>query len=229
MSSTLAKRGEALLVSALLAAGCTASAVDSQERSQAPLAGEFSRLYGYSVVMFQAGPGAGFGAEDMPAIVLGPPQGQGTGGGSLDVVSLGVGGEITLEFDRVVVDGPGADLVVFENPFWAGGDPKAVFAELGEVAVSENGTDWHIFPCETQDNEEARWPGCAGWTPTLAYDPLTTSQLDPALTGGDAFDLATLGIQEARFIRITDLATDGAPPTAGFDLDAVGLIHFREP
>jgi hypothetical protein len=50
--------------------------------------------------------------------------------------------------------------------------------------------------------------------------------LDPKLTGGNAFDLEDLGLERARYVRITDLATKATANTAGFDLDAVGVIHF---
>ena len=54
----------------------------------------------------------------MPDIVLGPPVGGGALAGSLDVVSLGFSGEIVLCFEpNAIVDGPGADFIVFENAF----------------------------------------------------------------------------------------------------------------
>jgi hypothetical protein len=43
--------------------------------------------------------------------------------------------------------------------------------------------------------------------------------------GGDGFDFADLGVDEVRYVRIRDLSTEGAPPSAGFDLDAVGGVH----
>ena len=71
------------------------------------------------VVSYDPGEGAGFGQEDFPSIVLGPPMGGGENAGSLDVLSLGENGSIILEMtDGAIVDGPGADFIVFENPFW---------------------------------------------------------------------------------------------------------------
>ena len=52
-----------------------------------------------------------------------------------------------------------------------------------------------------------------------------TVPIDPGLTGGDAFDLETLGLTRATFVRIRDRSRDGAGNTAGFDLDAVGIVH----
>ena len=186
-------------------------------------------VYASSVESFAPGTGAGYNQDKMPGIVLGPPKGKGTGAGSLDVVSLGAGGEIVLAFgDFGIVDGPGPDLVVFENAFWPGGVKTKVFAELGEVSVSEDGETWQTFPCDAEGDGEGNFPGCAGATPTLEYDPKQLIPLDPALSGGDAFDLADVGLKRARFVKIHDLET--LPPvgmSSGFDLDAVGVIHAR--
>jgi hypothetical protein len=122
-----------------------------------------------------------------------------------------------------VIDGPGPDLLVFENPFWAGGDPAQVFAELGEVSVSQDGVTWHSFPCDPASS--GPWPGCAGWTPTESFDPASTPRLDQETCGGDAFDLAQLGLKSALYVRVRDLSGAGGAPSAGFDLDSVGLIH----
>lgn len=185
--------------------------------------------YVRGVVSYTPGTAAGFGQDALPGVVLGPPVGYGTGRGSLDVVSLGAGGEIVLDFGPFdIIDGPGADFVVFENAFWPGGDAQAVFSELAEVAVSADGETWHTFPCASAGGADAgTFPGCAGWRPTLDYDPQRVVPLDPALSGGDPFDLADLmdGPARARFVRITDLSDSGEGQTAGFDLDAIGLVH----
>lgn len=179
-----------------------------------------------AVVLFAPGPGAGFGRDELPGVVLGPPTGG--PGPSLDVLSLGVGGGISLDFGpgRWVVDGPGPDLVVFENPFYIGGDPTRPFAELGLVSVSEDGADWYVFPC--REGVDGRYPGCAGWTPTADLD-FATAALDPETSGGDAFDLADVGAARIRFVRIEDLSAEGEAPSAGFDLDAVGAYHLSAP
>ncbi len=183
--------------------------------------------YAENVVSFTPGDNAGFNEDEMPEVVLGPPQGLGQSRGSLDVVSLGVAGEIILDFgSRAIVDGEGPDFVVFENAFYAGGDPDAPYAEAGEVSVSnDEGATWHTFPCSAGDESLL---GCAGRTPTLEYDPVEVNPIDPELTGGDVFDLAELGVSEAKWVRIRDVATEGNPPSAGFDLDAVGIVHFTE-
>jgi len=186
-------------------------------------------VYASSVESFEAGPSAGFNQDKLPDIVLGSPLGKGTESGSYDVLSLGAGGEIVLGFgDHAIVDGPGPDLLVFENAFWPGDDPSMVFAELGEVSVSEDGETWVTFACDSTGDGEGNFEGCAGVTPTLVYDAATLVPLDPALSGGDAFDLADVGLKRARFVKIRDLETQPVGGnTTGFDLDAVGAIHAQ--
>jgi hypothetical protein len=182
--------------------------------------------YATRLVSFTPGPGAGYGQDKLPNVVLGPPSGGGTQHGSLDVLSLGKGGSIVLGFDRyAIVDGPGPDLLVFENPFWPNDDPSKVYAEPGEVSVSEDGETWATFPCDAAGDGAGHFAGCAGVTPTLVYDAETIIPLDPAVTGGDGFDLADVGLVTARFVRIRDVSDRGEAPTAGFDLDAVGIVN----
>jgi hypothetical protein len=186
--------------------------------------------YARSVESIAFGDGAGFNQAKLPGVVLGPPEGRGTGQGSLDVLSLGAGGEIVLGFGELgIVDGPGPDLIVFENSFWPNADASQVFAERGEVSVSEDGEDWQSFTCDSAGDGQGNFAGCAGVTPTLDYDAATLVPLDPAQTGGDAFDLAVLGLSRARFVKIIDLrSVEAAGTTSGFDLDAVGLVNYGE-
>lgn len=175
------------------------------------------------VVSFTPGPGAGFGQDQMPAIVMGPPQGKGADEGGLDVVSLGMGGEIVLRLGVEVIDGAGPDLIVFENAFHVNGDvTKPVWKDLGEVSVSEDGAQWVVFPCEPATYQQSQ---CAGWRPVYASSESGVSAFDPAVSGGDPFDLASVGVARARYVRIRDRTLSVAPPTAGFDLDAVAVLH----
>src|SRR5262245_1791476 len=65
------------------------------------------------VVSFEPGEGGGFGKDKVPEIVLGPPHGRGKLEPSDHVLSLGMGGKITLEFvDNEVVDEDGPDFIV---------------------------------------------------------------------------------------------------------------------
>jgi hypothetical protein len=184
--------------------------------------GDASGPFAVEVVSFTPGTGAGFGQEQMPEVVFGAPEGGGTVQGGLDVVSLGVGGEITLRLGVDVVDGPGADFIVFENPFFHGAQQSKIWAEPGEVSVSEDGQSWTPFPCDPDQLEATH---CAGWRPVFSSSTSGISPFDLSAAGGDPFDLATVGVVRARYVRIRDVSQILAPPTAGFDLDAVAVIH----
>ena len=181
--------------------------------------------YVTSVVSFTAGPGGGFQQSLLPGVVEGPPHGGGCCQGSTDVVSLGDGGEIVLAFDVEITDGPGVDFLVFENPFLASkSDPSSVFAELGEVSVSEDGVTWSTFPCTATTYP---YGSCAGWHPVYATPDDPVDPTDPDKAGGDPFDLADLGVARAKFVRIRDAGSKrpACCGTEGFDLDAVAVLH----
>ena len=176
------------------------------------------------VVSFEPGPGAGFGQELFPEVVFGPPEGGGELAGSVDVLSLGSGGEIILEMSSTAIDCEGPDFVVFENAFATG---SITYAELAEVSVSIDGRVWHTFECASASG----WPfeGCAGVGVVNSEGPEgeIVDPRDPMRSGGDAFDLADVGIDRARFVRLRDLniATGiSAPPSKGFDLDAISIV-----
>lgn len=181
------------------------------------------RSFATAVVSFEPGSGAGFGQERMPDVVLGPPQGRGDRMGSLDVVSLGNEGTIVLELGRTIVDEPGVDFVVFENPFLSG---SLMFVEPGFVAVSEDGETFVELPCAF--DEAPDYAGCAGVKPVFAHASQNDlDPTDPESAGGDAFDLAAFGVARARFVRIRDA---GVSPglgggSAGFDLDAIAVVN----
>jgi hypothetical protein len=196
------------------------------------------------VVSFQPGSCAGFGASLLPGIVEGPPVGGGSDNGSTDVVSLGGGGSIVLSFaPNAIVDGPGPDFIVFENPFWVSGDSNDVYAEPGEVSVSDDGITWQTFPCApTPDPSAPHGTGvappygqCAGWHVVWSSPINGISPVDPGAAGGDAFDLADIGVTHARYVRIVDrtleLCADAGPRsnTNGFDLDAVSIVNAEIP
>jgi hypothetical protein len=181
------------------------------------------------VVSFTPGDCAGFGQASMPAIVMGPPIGGGANQGSTDVVSLGGGGSIVVSFEpNAIVDGPGVDLLVFENPFYIGGDPMKPYAEPGEVSVSDDGVTWTTFPCTATSDP---YGACAGWHPVYSNPDNGISPVDPATAGGDPFDLADVGVKRARYVRVVDKTHENCPAqpprptTNGFDLDAMSLVN----
>lgn len=179
------------------------------------------------VVSFEPGPGAGYNEAKLPDIVLGGPRGGGKLSPSLHVLALGRGGRITLEFvDNEIIDEDGPDLLVFENPFLErpGNDENLGFFELGKVELSIDGIQWHEIPYDTGTRK-----GCAGHRPVLAdVDENDIDPTNPEKAGGDPFDLKTVGLKTARFVRITDLNNgSGDKGTSGFDLDAVAAVHSR--
>ncbi len=160
--------------------------------------------------------------------------------------SLGDGGWITVRLEVPAVDGPGPDLVVFENGFaWNG-----VYMELGFVEVSSDGVTFSRLPALCRRTTQ---PGA--WdtsSPTDFYN------LAGNFVGGTGFDLADLlhafdpavlsgavDINAITHVRIVDVVGDvtgpggstdhlGRPvadpfPTAsascGMDLTAVGVLN----
>ncbi len=239
LPSTL-RASPALLVAGLLLTTLLAPSV-------APAAGPFPD----AVRDFVVGTGGGFQQGLLPDVVLGGPRGAGAGNGSLDVFSLGRGGWIILEFrESIIVDGPGVDFTVFENPFLipSGTSAGPPFAEAAQVSVSTDGVHFVDFPCAI-DDAVGLYPGCAGVYPVFAdvSDPQAPPATEPTTvplgvlvnaalplvpppgSGGDSFDLADLHLPGARFVRI--VSGPGALPAgggrAGFDLDAIAAVHWR--
>jgi len=185
------------------------------------------------VLAVNYGEDATFGQSQMPGVVLGPSSGTGTGAQSLDVVSLGAGGSITVGFSTgcCALDGDGDDLAVMENVFFIAGDESNRFIEAARVAVSQDGIEFYEFPTSVDETlplgDPQRYSGFAG------VEPVYPGEL-PGGVGGDRFDLADVGLPWIRFVRITD--ANGAPEDPGdimsmgygmngFDLDTVGAVH----
>ena len=166
------------------------------------------------IVEYVPGPNAGFGQDQLPSIVLGPPLGGGENSGSLDVLTLGDGGSITLSFDIPIVNGDGPDIIVFENPFVG-------WYETGIVSVSQDGETWYTWDCDF-NNESELFPGCAGTSPVLSHPNNCIDARNPNLAGGNSYDLLDLSLESAAFVRIAD---SNANLSGGFDLDAVVIVH----
>ena len=149
-------------------------------------------------------------------------------------VSLGRGGQITLEFDNPIRDGLGHDFAVFENGF------DDSFLELAFVEVSSNGVDFIRFPSDSLTETAVDAFG--------AIDPTEVNNLAGKYRQGfgTPFDLdelvgnPMLDTTRVTHVRIVDVVGNGTTmdssgnpifdpfPTvgsAGFDLDAVGVLH----
>ena len=188
-----------------------------------------------AVELFTPGEGGGRGQEYLPDNVLGLPDTVGRRTvpttDPKQILSLGLDGEIVLRFDRsAVIDGPGTDFTVFENPFYYSlGGKERLYAEPGEVSVSRDGVHYVSFPFDSLTLK-----GCAGVTPTNGDQP----PYDPEVSGGDGFDLSEIGMDSVRFIRIRDVTriVKNNPEHPyydvtlnGFDLDAVVAVHAAQP
>jgi len=212
--------------------GCDATEPSGTAEGEPPVTGtctptdDDSDPFADCVDALQAADGVSFG-HDALDVVLGPPRPPAEGGGSLDVLSLGCGGSITVMLDGAgIVDDEGPDLLVFENAFDFG---DSTFAEPARVLVSDDGEDWYEFEC-LPAGDGRRAPGCAGVTPTATAPG--DGSFDPDAAGGDAFDLADVGLDRARWVRLIDVTEEhygddmwcqGA--AGGFDLDAVAAAQ----
>ena len=189
-----------------------------------------------------ASPAGALASFGVPANVVGAATGN-----SLDVVSLGDGGRVTLYFGVGIHNGPGDDLAVYENgfPFVDG-----LFTELAFVEVASDGLRYARFPSTALNT-----------IPVGSFDPLDPTDYS-GLAGrheiglGTGFDLAALAsnplvlsgdvdLMDVRYVRIVDVVGNGsrvdragrpiydpyATPFAsgGFDLEAVGALHVVEP
>lgn len=214
------------------------------------------------VVSVTYGIGAGFGQDFFPQNVLGPPYGNADPhnpqSSPQHLLSLGNVGSIILEFvDNIVVDGPGVDLAVFENPVIQIGDTEYSFCEAAIVAVSQDGVNFYTFPFDFippppggRLGRMADYIGFAGIHPVFSNPENGINPLDPSVSGGDFFDLADVGLTWAKYVKITDTGIPGTPTETrdadgdviddpgnlyndpsigklGFDLDAVAAIHWQ--
>lgn len=176
-----------------------------------------------SLLEHTRGEGDGYGRDRLPEIILGPPKGVGPNQGSVDTLSLGLGGSVTLGFAGLYLyDGPGTDFIVFENAFQIAG-LEETFAEPAFVESRDAiSGEWRAHACDS----ESGWPypGCAGVEPVLAGPAKpTVDPTDPERAGGDLFNVDD---RQVDALRITDARTGTTTGgNSGFDLDAVALIH----
>ncbi|MFQ5513181.1 MAG: hypothetical protein ACE5FG_01995 [Myxococcota bacterium] len=171
------------------------------------------------------------------------------------LVQIGPGGELVVHFDHRIEDDPrnpfGIDLLVFGNAFFFNPDFTGpvlaldVFAEAGDISVSQTGQAWIPIPGVSAD----------GLFPTQGYTdssgPFTddgrtpadfTRPVDPALDwlgrsfdeivalyagagGGTGIDLAVTGLPWIQLVRIS-LPSDAPGPV---EIDAFADVAAPEP
>lgn len=162
-------------------------------------------------------------------------------------VSLGDRGNITLEFDYAIFDGPGIDFVVFENALFSPPtQTETAFVELAFVEVSSNGIDFARFPsvssCQFTNQinsfDAVAWSqfkNLAGIYPVFYGVPFDLADIDSDLV--DKTKITTIRIidavgnidsEYASYDSEGNIINDAWPTpfaSCGFDLDAVGVIH----
>lgn len=197
----------------------------------------YSQSFIDTVYSVKWGEGQEFGRSEQyfPKNIFGPPDKTATkyipAATEDEVCSLGRNGVITVgKKDFIVVDGNGPDFIIFENTFVIS-NGKKIFAEPGIISVSKDGINFIEFPFNSETLE-----GLAG----LNWTNGDANCFDYTVSGGDAFDLATIGIDSIKYIRIKDTAVIAStlPIThkyyspigviSGFDLDAVVLLNIKE-
>lgn len=147
-----------------------------------------------------------------------------------DVVSLGNGGSLTIEWGVDVSNGPGPDFAVFENGLSA--NENSIFAELAFVEVSSNGIDFERFDTISKGTEPVpdggqiaadSVYGLAGAKP-LGYG--TLFDLDE-LAGRESVIDGRLDLNRVRYLRLIDISGCGVG-TAGYEaaFDSFGNVIY---
>ncbi len=158
------------------------------------------------------------------------------------LVSLGDGGTATLAFNGYIYNDSGADFAVFENSF------DGMFLELAFVEVSSDGINFFRFDAVSLTPNTVQLDNNAQMDATYIHNLAGKYRA----SYGTPFDLAELDgisgldISQISHVRIIDVVGSINPlfgtydsqsniindpyPTpftqGGFDLDAVGVIHF---
>ncbi|MEO0795872.1 MAG: hypothetical protein AAFX93_11950 [Verrucomicrobiota bacterium] len=222
----------------------------------------------YSPALGEVAPGFESVREPLfkdPAAALGPV----TGLQEYDVVSLGElneasilagdqPGMLTVAFSEPIVDGTGADFVIFENAIilsildTGGAGIGGIWTELAYVEVSSNGTDFARFPAHT--------PGLSIVGPYGSNDPRNIYNLAGKHVNADGdswgtpFDLSDLedhplvvsgdlDLDQITQIRLIDIPGSGdfldafgnpiydgwiTYDTGGADIEALGAISQKQ-
>lgn len=170
-------------------------------------------------------------------------------GDSYDIVCLGNGGSITMTFDVNICDGKGADFAVYENSY------NGLFLELGFVSVSSDGEHFIRFDCVSLTDHTVDAFGSID--NTKIYN-LASKYKQGLGTPFDLHELryraevlsGLVDLNRIRYIRIDDIigdpqggrderdsfgnvvydpyTVDPSIYTAGFDLDAIGVLNGNE-
>ena len=158
------------------------------------------------------------------------------------LVSMGDGGIATLTFNGFIYDDTGADFAVFENSF------DGMFLELAFVEVSSDGINFFRFDAVSLTPNTVQLDNNAQMDATYIHNLAGKYRAGY----GTPFDLAELDgisgldISQITHVRVIDVVGSINPlfgtydsqnniindpyptpfPSGGFDLDAIGVIHF---
>ena len=189
------------------------------------------------VQSYRVGPGVNQLMFTDPNAALGRAEGI-----SSAVVSLGDAGEISLSFTKPISNGAGWDFAVFENAF------NDSFLELAFIEVSSDGSHFLRF--------DSAFLGQGPAAPSYSGDAKNLCGIAGSYAAGfgTPFDLGalrnqplarngTVDLNAIRYVRVVDIVGDGktidsfgrpifdpnpSAPTAGFDLDAIAVLHSTE-
>jgi len=146
-------------------------------------------------------------------------------------LSLGDKGEVILKIQSggQIFNGRGADFSIFGTLTFELGniERNPALIQIAQVGVAWNNdeAEYKWFPCNVEKLRLSELRGCAG--------------IKSQQSGGDQFDLALIGVNAARFVKIRDAGNNVevlseedrevvADPTAGFDLDAMVILNGRK-
>lgn len=145
-----------------------------------------------------------------------------------EILSIGLNGEIVVGLtNNLIIDKEGDDFTVFENTF-INQFNEVIYAEPAIISVSKDGINYIEFPYDILTLD-----GLAGTKPTIG----SNNPFNPLKSGGNAFDLAKIGIDSVRYIKIKDITEqilnnpehpNYDPTLSGFDLDAIAIINHTD-
>jgi hypothetical protein len=178
-------------------------------------------LWAAAVIDYAPAPGVNPGVSD-PADALGPANGAIVSLGDLTRPQIDARtppGRITLSFDLPIMNGPGWDVLVFENAA-ALFSPPFVFGELAYVEVSSNGIEFARFPSVSLNVEPGQ--GVPG-------DTEIDGSFGRAFAGINTTNVYNLaGIHPSRVgtpFELDELAADPLVQSGLLDLDNVQWVR----
>jgi len=156
------------------------------------------------------------------------------------VVSLGDGGSAILTFSSPIINGNGPDFAVFENAF------DNTFLELAHVEVSSDGINFFRFESISLSQDNAQISNVVNATEIYNLAGKYRAQFGTPFDLEELTEITGLDVNNVTHVKIIDVVgslnesyasydsqgniiNDPFPTpfeTGGFDLDAIGVIHY---